>query len=351
MIPAASKASQVVVRLVEGLPAKEAIGILASSIRDTGIERRIQAFYLYDMKKRGSFQELGFSKIEHMTRVKLEMSPSLTRELVLCGRALEELQLIDRAFEEGRISWTKVRHLLRIAVPETEAAWLERALELSARELQLEIKGSEQGRPPRKDKLGLPTVKFKSEMEFDAVEHEVWELAMKKVRQETGETLDEKSVLLALAEERLRKETRRGEPDSRRLDDSLFRVVIDQCSSCRESSVRTDEGSIALDQATAETLACDAPPPVVVGSEGSPARKDQQGLPPRRRRETLVRDGHRCRFCGHSEDVHVHHIVFRSEGGDHRSRNLVTLCKLCRVRHKEHYADSLIMPRRSVRVA
>ena len=31
-------------------------------------------------------------------------------------------------------------------------------------------------------------------------------------------------------------------------------------------------------------------------------------------------------MCGTNRNLHVHHIRYRSEGGDHHERNLITLC-------------------------
>lgn len=43
-----------------------------------------------------------------------------------------------------------------------------------------------------------------------------------------------------------------------------------------------------------------------------------------------VRDGNACRCCGVSgRSLHVHHIEYRSEGGKHGERNLLTLCRGC----------------------
>ena len=41
------------------------------------------------------------------------------------------------------------------------------------------------------------------------------------------------------------------------------------------------------------------------------------------------RDGHRCRVCGSTERLSVHHLVYRSRGGDHSTGNLVCLCASC----------------------
>jgi len=43
----------------------------------------------------------------------------------------------------------------------------------------------------------------------------------------------------------------------------------------------------------------------------------------------LERD-RRCRFCGVIRDLHVHHINYRSQGGNHDAHNLIVLC------HKHH---------------
>lgn len=36
-----------------------------------------------------------------------------------------------------------------------------------------------------------------------------------------------------------------------------------------------------------------------------------------------------CRVCGQGRDTHVHHIVFRSQGGDDDHANLILLCGSC----------------------
>lgn len=41
------------------------------------------------------------------------------------------------------------------------------------------------------------------------------------------------------------------------------------------------------------------------------------------------RDFKRCRACGGTNALAVHHIVFRSQGGPNEPWNLITLCKGC----------------------
>lgn len=46
-------------------------------------------------------------------------------------------------------------------------------------------------------------------------------------------------------------------------------------------------------------------------------------------RTILQRDGYRCRSCGARNALHVHHIIFRSQGGPDEAWNLLTLCNSC----------------------
>lgn len=60
----------------------------------------------------------------------------------------------------------------------------------------------------------------------------------------------------------------------------------------------------------------------------------QEGVANRRvkgklRDEVLERDGHACVSCGNRDDLHVHHIIPRGQGGENSKENLATLCANC----------------------
>jgi hypothetical protein len=75
---------------------------------------------------------------------------------------------------------------------------------------------------------------------------------------------------------------------------------------------------------------------------------DPAGMPRRAEDRVYVRDGWRCRTpgCTSRRGLEAHHILYRCRGGSDDESNLVTLCALCRYRHKAHHADCRIMPRR-----
>lgn len=61
-------------------------------------------------------------------------------------------------------------------------------------------------------------------------------------------------------------------------------------------------------------------------SKPRPARK---GPTSATRENVKVRDGQRCRSCGSTRDLTIHHVEYRSEGGAHDEHNLLTLCGSC----------------------
>ena len=64
------------------------------------------------------------------------------------------------------------------------------------------------------------------------------------------------------------------------------------------------------------------------------------------RHRVFARDGWRCAVpgCTSMQNLHDHHIRFRSAGGPDAPENRIALCALCRARHNAHYADFRIMP-------
>lgn len=45
--------------------------------------------------------------------------------------------------------------------------------------------------------------------------------------------------------------------------------------------------------------------------------------------KVMSRDKQRCRCCSSRQNLHCHHIKFRSQGGDDAEWNLITMCLTC----------------------
>jgi 5-methylcytosine-specific restriction endonuclease McrA len=53
--------------------------------------------------------------------------------------------------------------------------------------------------------------------------------------------------------------------------------------------------------------------------------------------QVLRRDGWRCQVCGSMQNLEVHHLRFRSHGGDDSEQNLITLCAQCHSEAHGHH--------------
>ena len=70
---------------------------------------------------------LGYgSFVEYAERI-FGYAPRLTREKLRVAESLEGLPELAQALRDGAASWSSLRELTRVATPETERAWLERA--------------------------------------------------------------------------------------------------------------------------------------------------------------------------------------------------------------------------------
>lgn len=147
-VSTASRAGGRLLDLSFGLNALEVGERLRSAADQLGDNKRVLAFYLADMEDRRLYQVSGHGDTAHFGEAQLDMERRRTREYVQVGRALQELCLIDDAFLEGDISWSKVLARLPVVQRDTQTAWIEFAKENTFRELRHEVRGCEPGYLP-----------------------------------------------------------------------------------------------------------------------------------------------------------------------------------------------------------
>ena len=63
--------------------------------------------------------------------------------------------------------------------------------------------------------------------------------------------------------------------------------------------------------------------------------KTKAKIPPTVRAAVLERDGHQCVTCGSGDDLTLHHVIPRKDGGKNAADNLVTLCVDCHIRQHQ----------------
>src|ERR671929_51731 len=74
---------------------------------------------------RGGWHGVGIASCAHWLSWQCGLGPGAAREHVRVARALRDLPVIEAAFAEGRLSYSKVRAITRVAEPGTEKMLIE----------------------------------------------------------------------------------------------------------------------------------------------------------------------------------------------------------------------------------
>jgi hypothetical protein len=93
-----------------------------------------------EFDRREGWHGYGIASCAHWLSWQCGLSPGAAREHVRVAQALESLPLIDAAFAEGRLSYSKVRALTRIAQADSEASLVDIALELTASQVERTVR-------------------------------------------------------------------------------------------------------------------------------------------------------------------------------------------------------------------
>lgn len=295
------------------------------------------------------------------------------REKVRVARALPELPQISRAFRAGRVSYSKVRAMTRVATPQNEDVLLNVALHGTASHVERQVRLYRQVR--RREALEAANDRHANRALSCHVDDSGYWVIRGRLAPEQGAlvaqalqaAMDEdfaerRGEPAAVAQEREHGrpcDQRRTEPVAQRRADALVRVAQAFLSSSNASAsggdhylvhVHTDldtlraggcgaeagleAGGDHCGHVSAETsrrLACDAGhvhwlengagEPLSVG-------RRTRSVPPAIRRVLRRRDGG-CRFpgCTATRFVDAHHVRHWADGGETKLDNLVMLCR------------------------
>jgi hypothetical protein len=270
-------------------------------------------------ERAGAHARLGYASFREYAERLFGHSPRLVQEKLRVAEALEELPLLSGALEHGKLSFSAVRELSRVATAATERRWLQAAGGKTVRELEELVSGRKPGSLPG----DLPDEGARRHVLRLEVSGEVlatFREAMAKVRRQAGEALDDDAAVLLLCRQALG-----GPRDDGR---SSYQVALTVCEHCRRGMQQGRGELVEVPRAIAEMAACDAQDVGHVERAHVGAKRATQVVAPALRRQVTRRDGGRCRVprCRHAVFTDVHHLRLRSEGGESTLENLITLC-------------------------
>ncbi|MDQ6928352.1 MAG: HNH endonuclease [Actinomycetota bacterium] len=303
----------------------------------------------------------------HWLSWKCGIGLNAAREYVRVARALEDLPAMAAALCQGEMSYSKARALTRVATPASEGALVELSRSATASHLETFVRHYR--------RVDADEAEARHEARSVTYHHEDGMLVL-QARLET----EEAAVLLAALNDATFRLAAGSQPEKgvtavtpcARRADALVAVAESYLATGMTSrsggertmvTLRADadalvggeglcgiEGGGSVSVETAQRLSCDASVVLtLMGSKGEPldVGRRSRTFPTAIRRALELRDQY-CVYPGCTNRiVDGHHIVHWIKGGSTSLDNGCLLCRLCRRRHKEHYADPLIMPTRA----
>ncbi len=336
------------------------------------------------------------SLLEYLERA-MGYAPRTAAERLRVARAIAELPLMADALEDAELAHSAVRELSRVAVPETEAAWLEAARGKSLREVEAMVTGHKPGdlpSDPTEPRFHRRTITI----ELSPETYDLLRTMHKLAAEEHGQRLSDDELIASLfrraygdgwvgagdassggADGDGRPSAGAGDassggadgdgrPESAGAGDAssggayggasggvsggdhrarsgkasspAYKIAIKQCPDCKRAWQFSGGRDIEVRPEVAECAACDA---VHLGSLDAPVpERVTTTVTPRRREQVLARDGYRCTVpgCRRNVGLDLHHIEYQSRGGGHEMSNLTTICSL---HHKAVHFGKLVI--------
>jgi len=314
----------------------------------------------------------GIASCAHWLNYRCGISIGVAREKVRVARALPQLPLISEAFSEGRVSYSKVRAMTRVATPNNEDALLNVALHGTAHHVERQARLYRQVK--RREALAAENLRHtQRELSWHVDDAGCW-VFRGRFTPEQGAVISqalEAAMAIQFREGRdepaeVADEIERGEvcqpgaaePVAQRRADALERMATAYLAAPESGAgggdrytvhLHTDLETLKEDGRGAEAelevgdrcchvpaetsrrLTCDAGlvqwHETAEGEPLSVGRKTRT-IPPAIRRALRRRDGG-CRFpgCSATRFVDAHHVHHWADGGETCMDNLVLLCR------------------------
>src|SRR5260221_5839434 len=146
----------------------------------------------------GAHVMLGFGTFAEYVERLLGYRPRWTSERLRVAEALEQLPELEQALRDGAVSWSSVRELSRVAVPENEHEWLKVAQGRTLRQVEELVSGRKLGDRPG-DVIDASSRMHVLRHEVSAETFSTFREAMGKISRKAGGPLDADAALFRVA--------------------------------------------------------------------------------------------------------------------------------------------------------
>lgn len=256
-----------------------------------------EARMLLEAKRAEIHKHLGFGSFaEYLERV-LGYAPNTGRDRVRVAEELEMLPAITEAWERGKLSYSAVREMTRVATPENELEVLAYVEGLTVREVVGAMRGLEKGDDPNKRREPFTEPRH-LHMELPPETYALFLEARRRLEHETGQSMTDADFIGMVSRMVLG-----AAPGDERANTPPHQIEIVTCPECKRGWHDVQGQSIQISPAALERARCDA---VELGRvDGGEPPMASRTIPAAMRRAVMARDHHRCRIPGCTNSAYV----------------------------------------------
>jgi hypothetical protein len=303
-----------------------------------------------EFDRRDGHEAWGFHSCGAWVAWRCSIDPRSAREHVRVARALQGLPLVLEKFSRGELSYSKVRAITRIAMPEQEDELVEMARFATAAQLERLVRGYRRAVSRESaetlhrerflshswDEDGCLVIRGRLTPEDGALFLKALEAGRTAIREhsqggsaepEPVQPVNDADALMLIADSALA-----HDPAVRPAGERYQVVVHVDAEALAQDAEHAHCGindGPAVSSETARRLACDASlVSMVNGPKGAlNVGRKTRAIPPAMRRALQARD-RGCQFpgCNNHKWVDAHHIEHWARGGETKLDNLVLLC-------------------------
>ncbi len=333
---------------------------------ERGAHERELCHWLVAAERLEVHRRTGYASLREYVERVVGLNGRQTEERLRVGHVLVGLPLLDSALRSGQLCWSVVRELSRVAIQETEEAWIGWAKGRRSREVEQAVVALRRGDRPE-DRPDPSLIKHRLRFEVRAETMALFRDLQAAVRRDLGGPVDDDMLLYEIARRALG-----GPRDEGR---ASYQIAVTTCECCGRASIDAGGESYAVENSVAEMAACDgqqvgsvdggrhghqqpgpeqgryqegrrqqagplvgAGPPASTASASAPGvsptappsreHRATQTIPPATRRKVMRRHHKRCAVPGCQNHVFVdlHHLDPLGEGGSHDPDRLIALC-------------------------
>jgi hypothetical protein len=298
----------------------------------------------------GGWAKQGAVSCAHWLSWRIGLAPGAAREKVRVARALCSLPAISKHFEQGKLSYSKVRAMTRVATSENEALLIDiasnatasdldricrRFRDVSAREERLTPQEADARRYVNAQHTSEGMMRLSVQLPADEAARLLAAIDAARFSEKPADVPAETrrptraDGLMILAESFLADGGKRRNGVACEVQ---LHVTESELEDQTEGAFIGNAGCAGVSAETARRLTCDAAVVRIVEDERGKVLdvgRRTRTVPAAIRRALNLRDRHQCAFpgCTHELFLDAHHIEHWADGGKTSLDNLITLCR------------------------